>query len=144
LAVLVSATLIGSLSVQQGNFLFERLRETGGVGLSTNALTNLAFDARQDPDRSIYIFPDWGFFMPFAFQTQNLVEYSLDPSLNNIERILREGRVVKVAYWSEESLNDFRDVLLTSKLDLKFKVVQYFRSDGVPAFYLLQVTARNN
>ena len=132
--------MIGSLSLLQGNFLFERLRETGGVGLSTNALSNLAIDARQDPSESIYIFPDWGFFMPFAFQTQNLVEYSLDSSLYNIERLLLEGRLAKVDFWNPESLNTYKEVLNASQLDLNFKVVEYFRNDGVAAFHLLQIS----
>jgi 4-amino-4-deoxy-L-arabinose transferase-like glycosyltransferase len=139
-AVFLTATMIGSLSLFQGSFLFERLRETGGVGLSTNALSNLAIDARQDPSKSIYIFPDWGFFMPFAFQTQNLVEYSLDSSLYNIERLLLEGRVAKVAFWNPESLNTYKEVLNASQLDLNFKVVEYFRNDRVAAFYLLQIS----
>ena len=138
--VFLTATLIASLSIHQGNFLFERLRETGGVGLSTNALSNLAIDARQDPNKSIYIFPDWGFFMPFAFQTQNRVEYSLDSSLANIERLLLEGRVAKVAFWNLESLNSYKEVLNSSQLDLNFKVVEYFRNDGVVAFHLLQIS----
>jgi len=143
ISLFLSATLIGSLSLMQGNFLFERLRVTGGVGLSTNALSNLAIDARQDPSNSIYIFPDWGFFMPFAFQTQNLVEYSLDSGLNNIERYLTEGRVAKVAFWSPESLNAYKDVLSASELKLTFKVIEYFRNDGVPAFQLLEVSLQD-
>jgi hypothetical protein len=132
-------TLIGPLSLMQGNFLFERLRVTGGIGLSTNALTNLALDARQDPVKSIYVFPEWGFFMPFAFQTQNLVEYSLDSSLTNIENFMQKGRVVKVAFWTQKSLNDYKEILDASKLDFNMSAIEYFRSDGIVAFYILQV-----
>lgn len=142
ISLFLSAILVGSLSLMQSNFLFERLRVTGGVGLSTNALSNLAMDARQDPRKSIYIFPDWGFFMPFAFQTQNLIEYSLDSSLNNIEKFLMEGRVAKVAFWSPESLNAYTDVLSASELKLTFEVIEYFRNDGVPAFQLLQISLK--
>jgi len=142
ISLFLSAVLVGSLSLMQGSFLFERLRVTGGVGLSTNALSNLAIDARQDPSKSIYIFPDWGFFMPFAFQTQNLIEYSLDSSLNNIEKFLMQGRVAKVAFWSPESLNAYKEVLSASELKLTFEVIEYFRNDGVPAFQLLQVSLK--
>ena len=78
--------------------------------------------------------------MPFAFQTQNRVEYSLDSSLANIERLLLEGRVAKVAFWNLESLNSYKEVLNSSQLDLNFKVVEYFRNDGVVAFHLLQIS----
>jgi hypothetical protein len=64
----------------------------------------------------------------------------LDSSLYNIERLLLEGRVAKVAFWNPESLNTYKEVLNASQLDLNFKVVEYFRNDRVAAFYLLQIS----
>lgn len=133
---------VSSLSILQSNLTYNRLEETGGTGLATNALTNLAIDARQDPDNSIYIFPDWGFFMPFAFQTQNKVTYSLDASPTSIESYLTQDKVVKVAFWSIESWEKNKTALENYGLNFKWTKEIYWRSDRQPAFILVTVSQK--
>jgi len=133
---------VSSLSILQSNLTYNRLEETGGTGLATNALTNLAIDARQDPDNSIYIFPDWGFFMPFAFQTQNKVTYSLDASPASIESYLTQDKVVKVAFWSIESWEKNKTALENYGINFEWTKEIYWRSDRQPAFILVTVSQK--
>ena len=141
-ATALCLSLVVALSFMQGNFTYERLQQTGGVGMSTNALSNLAIDARQSSKNVIYVFPQWGFFMPFAFQTQNLVEYSLDSSLINIERLASAGRQIRVAFWDREALESFKLSLAASSLNLLSDESTYYRSDGADAFYIIEVKTK--
>ena len=140
--VLFFVISVSSLSILQSNLTYNRLEETGGTGLATNALTNLAIDARQDPDNSIYIFPDWGFFMPFAFQTQNKVTYSLDASPASIESYLTQDKVVKVAFWSIESWEKNKTALENYGINFEWTKEIYWRSDRQPAFILVTVSQK--
>ena len=140
--VILFVISVSSLSVMQSNLTYNRLEETGGTGLATNALTNLAMDARQDSDDSIYIFPDWGFFMPFAFQTQNKVAYSLDASPTSIENYLTQNKVVKVAFWSIESWEKNKTALENYGLNFEWAKKIYLRSDRQPAFMLVTVSRK--
>ncbi len=57
---------------------FQRLRATGGVGLTSSALTQLAEDAVRTTAASRFFFPDWGVFMSFAMITRGSIPYSTD------------------------------------------------------------------
>jgi hypothetical protein len=58
---------------------FQRtLAATHGVGDYSATLNALAEDALRDGADDLYVFPDWGFFMPFAFQTGGRVAYAAD------------------------------------------------------------------
>jgi 4-amino-4-deoxy-L-arabinose transferase-like glycosyltransferase len=140
--VLFFVIIISSLSILQSNLTYNRLEETGGTGLATNALTNLAIDARQDSDNSVYIFPDWGFFMPFAFQTQNKVAYSLDASPTSIENYLAQNKLVKVAFWSIESWERNKADLENYGIKFEWTEKIYLRSDRQPAFILVTVSRK--
>jgi hypothetical protein len=58
-----------------------RLEATQGAGDYSATINRLATDAMTKHKNDLYLFPDWGFFMPFAFMTGGRVDYVADPAL---------------------------------------------------------------
>lgn len=63
-----------------------KLEVTHGVGDYSAEINRLAEDALQEGKNDLYLFPDWGFFMPFAFQTGGRVAYVADESSDDAIR----------------------------------------------------------
>lgn len=72
LVVLATLPLIGGNLVDQAGVRAE-LRRTGGVGLSSDAITRFAEDSRRDPVPTRAFMPDWGLFMPFVMITRGRI-----------------------------------------------------------------------
>lgn len=78
--ILASLVLVGVVTI---NFFalynfYNKLEETGGVGLYSDAITTFSQQASATPSGNYYFFPEWGVFMPFAFLTGGKIPYSLD------------------------------------------------------------------
>lgn len=133
--VVVLGILVLSANVVQQNRFFARLEQTGGVGMATSASAALAESALAERDRAVYLFPEWGFFMPFAFLTGNRVHYELAAS----ERVLAAHRglrdEVRLAFWNGKDADRYRRTL--SQLGAQdLKLYTFTRRDGKPAFFL--------
>jgi len=73
--VLTLLNLAGQLEIRS------RLRDTGGVGLYSDAINRLAVDAQTVFARNYYFLPDWGFLAPFVFLTSGRSTTSWVPSM---------------------------------------------------------------
>ncbi|MGY0713998.1 glycosyltransferase family 39 protein [Azospirillum argentinense] len=132
-AVAVAAVMVVG-NVRQASHFHERLAATGGVGKASNALSRLAEDALTEPD-TLYVFPEWGFFMPFNLLTANRVPYILDPA--QIDRAnCRCGRVV-LAFWAETDVKKYVEAL-TGKGLQNVETRVYAQRDGRPAFHVAE------
>ncbi len=80
-----------------------KLRETGGVGLLSDAIDRFAADARREHAQDFYIFPDWGLALPFAFLTGGDVAYAAtQPDAKRARALLCQGRTVHIAVINPE------------------------------------------
>lgn len=132
-ALLASVMLVANISEQ--NKFFERLVETGGVGYATNASTALAESALGERDDAVYLFPEWGFFMPFAFLTGNQVRYELEVSAGALAKHLGQCHQVRLAFWHARDADRYRGSL--SALGVRdLRLYTFTRRDGAPALYL--------
>jgi hypothetical protein len=134
IAAALVITLAGNL-IQQQKF-FTQLDLTGGTGLTTNALTTLADDALSGPSDTVYLFPEWGFFMSFAFLTGSRVPYWFEASKQSIERLRGQYKYVSIPFWKEEDASKY-EALLQSAGAGATSIRTFNRRDGKPAFYMV-------
>jgi hypothetical protein len=133
-SVLLVTLILGNFS-QQALF-FHGLESTGGVGMTTDATTRLAEAAVAKRGSTLYVFPEWGFFMPFAFLTANRVPYELELSKPAIESHRGFQSEICVAFWDAAKSPKYEaDLLAISISDVRQQV--FNRRDGAPAFYVL-------
>ncbi|WP_156358040.1 glycosyltransferase family 39 protein [Stenotrophomonas sp. Leaf70] len=125
-----------TVNVVQQNRVHAGLVATGGVGMSTDALTAMARSALTEKDRAVWFFPDWGFFMPFAFLTGNKVRYENEFTDDALARHAGSGREVRVAFWKREDQERHREVLERNGMkDVRLYSID--RRDGQPGLYVL-------
>lgn len=121
--------------IQQQQF-FAQLDHTGGTGAATSALTTLANDALAEPSGTVYIFPEWGFFMSFAFITQSRVPYWLDASKESVEHLSVSYKHVSIPFWKKEDAPKYEEILHSAGAGV-ILMRTFLRRDGSPAFYML-------
>ncbi|MEW6342886.1 MAG: glycosyltransferase family 39 protein [Pseudomonadota bacterium] len=119
-------------NLHQGDNFYRKLRLTGGTNLTTAATTTLANDALSEP-KTLYVFPDWGFFMPFVLLTENRIPYVLETG--QIDKSKCQCDRVRVAFWKASDASKYNAALTEKGLhDVETKT--YNRIDGAPAFYV--------
>lgn len=137
MALVLGLVCIAQNGIQQQNF-FERLEHTGGVGRFSDALNRLAADATRADRPALWVFPEWGFYMPFALLTNNRVPYAKELSLSTLRAQCQQGRQIKLAYWAgnEEAAARYRTALDEAHCQLQAEQA-YEQRDGKPAFRVL-------
>lgn len=135
MAAVLAASLF-LLNVVQQNRVHARLTATGGVGMSTDALPALARTALTERAHAVWFFPEWGFFMPFAFLTANQVPYENELTVASLERHAVSGKEMRVAFWKEENQRMYREVLEQAGIR-NIELRQMHRRDGQVALYVL-------
>ncbi|MDD0810268.1 acyltransferase [Curvibacter sp. RS43] len=129
--------LAGNLSQQQR--FFDTLQISGGTGRMTNALNQLAQDALNQPKDTLYLLPDWGFFMPFAYLTGNRVPFRLETNPQMVQSVPKHYPKLSLAFWQAKDTERFQAELRALGVqDAQLRT--YYRLDGAPAFYLLTGT----
>ncbi|WP_147293364.1 hypothetical protein [Dyella monticola] len=130
------AWLIGNLTQQVA--FHESLAHSGGEGLSTSALTQLAVEARNAPSTSAYIFPEWGFFTSFCLLTENKVRYVIDASPETLLDLKRDGYSdLRLVYWQPTERAHYMQVL--QQAGTKTITERTFTTlDGRAVFYWLE------
>lgn len=136
-AIGASIILIGNL--HQANRFHARLNETGGTRMASNATSQLAEDARRAPD-TLYVFPDWGFFMPFVLLTENKVPYILDAAA--IPAAGGNSGQVAIAFWNDRDREKYAG-LLTQAGARETTTITYRQRDGRPAFLVVRGSFRH-
>lgn len=136
MAGMVALLLLLAFNLAQQQRVQDRLVETGGTRMMTDALTVLSRSALETRKDTVWFFPEWGFFMPFAFLTGNEVAYRLELTPEALARERGSYREVRVAFWKESAQADYRRVLAEQGVgQIQSQVV--LRRDGEPAIYLL-------
>ncbi len=73
------------------------LRDSRGVGLYSDAITQLAVDLDTAKKRPFVYFPDWGLSMPVAFMTGGRVGMDSDVNVDRARKLLCSGSDVAIA-----------------------------------------------
>lgn len=110
LSVAVIAGLLIIFNLASVCAVFSELEKTGGVKLTSNAITRYATDSLRDAAPVHRFFPDWGVFMPFAMMTRGQKPFSTDFSPRAaIEKLCSgwDAEVVIVSGQPEERLADW-------------------------------------
>lgn len=117
-----------------------RLRETGGVGLFSDALDHFAADALAEHREDFYYLPDWGLMTSFAFLTTGQVEYSAIPNYGQARYYLCHGRNVHVAFINGDRAQ--RAAQWAREIDWQAPAMTAYRQrDGVTVFELASFRA---
>lgn len=123
-------------NLHQQNRVFAALAATGGAGKSTEMLEMLARSALAERHSAVYYFPEWGFFMPFAFLTGNQVKYELNFTPDTINRYYGLHDELRVAFWHAKDRARYEDLLRGNGIE-GITLYTFAQRDGRPAFYLL-------
>jgi hypothetical protein len=134
-AICLLLPIMGNLE-QQREF-YKRLDQTGGVKKASNALTTLAEQAKVTNRRAIYLFPEWGFFMPFAFLTENKIPYSLDVSIDYIKGFHDKYDEVYLAFWEIKDQEKYELLFKQTGFE-KINISVMQQLNGQPAFYMIK------
>lgn len=118
----------------------EKLVETGGRKLFSDAINRFAADALASRRDQLVVLPDWGLFMPFQFLTDGQVEHLVDVDLARMRSALCSGREVAVAL-----INDDVDARLQTLADqLPWSAasrLDYLDREGARVFAVLTLAA---
>jgi len=121
------------------------LRMTGGVGLYSDSINYFIDGAlRKNPKQIVYAFPEWGFFMQFAFLTEGKMPYVVVYDEKSIKKILCGGKYVSIVRWlKNENFNSeiFEDL---DNLGIPSEKEIYYQRDGRPIFYEKIFSPLNN
>lgn len=131
-----SIAVLLALNLVQQQRVHDRLVATGGAGMSSDALTVLARTALSEAGATVWIFPEWGFFMPFAFETGNRVAYEIELSSATVRRHAGVHDGVRVAFWDRARKAQYEQFLIRNGVENPtLRVIA--RRDGQPAIYVL-------
>lgn len=134
--MVICITFIAGNLVQQRKF-FAQLDRTGGNAKASNALTTLAESALKDSRDTIYLFPDWGFFMSFALLTGNHVPYALEVTPDRIKDIRGKYKKVCIPFWNKADKERYELLLRDAAVD-ESELEVFHQRDGRPAFYMIR------
>lgn len=134
--ILMMLLLIGFLNIYQQTIFFRQLEATGGTGKMSNAQTRLVEDALASSANTVYLFPEWGFFMPFAFLTGNTKPYELDVSAATLQRHLQRGNTVRIAFWNASDELKYRNLLHSYGFQ-NLEVARFLQRDQQIAFFVI-------
>jgi hypothetical protein len=133
IVVIFIAVIFFAGNLYQANMFHRELDLTGGVKMYSSALTRLAEDA-QVRDDTLYVFPDWGFFMSFNLLTQNKVPYVIDAG--KIDGMRKNFSRIEIAFWSANDRQKYSDLLKREGAN-DIQYFSYKQRDGQVAFSTL-------
>jgi len=123
------------LNLYQSHLVFGALVRSGGVKYASSALNTFSLDAMAKRN-TLYVFPEWGFFMPFDVLTYNSVRYTLSADPTAIRNAAHRMSKVSLAYWNGRDTEKYRAVLgKAGTVNISEKV--YYQLDQRPAFFVL-------
>jgi hypothetical protein len=116
------------------------LRESGGVRLYTEELNHLPSRALAEAragNETFYLFPEWGFFMNFAYLTENRVPYApVSPWPDLLTSISRDFDRIVLCYWEKDRRSEYESAF--AEAGLKPVVKTWLNRQGDRAFYFLE------
>jgi Dolichyl-phosphate-mannose-protein mannosyltransferase len=137
--MLVVAILLPLISINliRDSQLLSYMQATGGKGKMSSALTQLAQDAMAQAHQKAYLFPEWGFYMPFVFETANSVISKTDLNPQSIDALKLRLQQFELLFWEEKDTAKYIEQLKTHGL-VSPNLKTYVGRDGKPAFYGLE------
>lgn len=121
-------------NIAQCNSFFNELNRTGGIGKYSNALNRFAENS-MSRKHTLYVFPQWGFFMPFDLLTENSVPYSV--SMNVLGSNIPGVEHIVIASWTINRADNYKNEL--KNIGYKnISVRPYMNRLGSPQFYLVR------
>jgi hypothetical protein len=109
------------------------LRETGGVGLYSDAINQFAADALRSNPTAYYVMPDWGLLMPSIFLTSGRIEITADENIDRVREQLCQGREVKLVLITGDRTARFS--AMAEKLSVPTPLIQSWKQrDGKTVF----------
>lgn len=136
LLVIACLTLLVLGNLGQQRQFYARLEQTGGVHRASSALTDLADQALAEK-QAVYLFPEWGFFMSFAFLTANKVPYILEATPEKIRELHGKYKTVYLAFWESADAEKYEQMFMQAGLG-RIERVPMLQRDGGTAFYLIK------
>jgi len=131
--VIIGCIFFAAANIWQSSIFHRELEITGGANRATSALNDLATDAVNRSD-TLYVFPDWGFFMSFALLTRNQVPYVIDMDQINARKV--GAKHIEIAFWSKEDTAKYRDLLVQNGA-VNVRAGSYSTRNGKDAFFTL-------
>jgi hypothetical protein len=140
--IMLCLMLLGNV---YSNLSFSReLVRTGGYGLSTSAINEYSRDALVNVDRSVYFFPEWGFWMNFNTITQNKVPFYIDGvNWQIVSTSIKTGLDVNILSWLPENAEEYKSKALSISDQFLVKIQPRLRLDDSIAFYEVQIRSKN-
>jgi hypothetical protein len=133
-AIMAATALLLAVNLHHGNRFHQELNRTGGARMASDAMTIMAAEARRS-QQTLYVFPDWGFFAPFALLTENQVPYLLDAAA--IPRGGGAAAKVVIAFWNDGDEAKYAELLKLSGAG-EVSTVVHRQRDGRTAFLTVQ------
>jgi hypothetical protein len=130
-------TLLVAANISQQGRFFEELELTGGRGKWSDSINKLASDAMIQSPGLTHVFPEWGFYMSFAFLTANKVPYTTDASSENLMKLPKKGETVRLYFWEKKDKEKYATTLTSAGLVLTASG-SYLQRDNSPSFYWVQ------
>ncbi|ALL64352.1 glycosyl transferase family protein [Paraburkholderia caribensis MBA4] len=130
-AIIAVCVLVAAGNIWQSSAFYRELEITGGTNRATSALSDLAADAVKHAD-TLYVFPDWGFFMSFALLTKNQIPYVID--LDQIRARKGASRHIEVAFWSKDDTEKYTNALAQNGA-VNIHSASYPTRNGKEAFF---------
>lgn len=136
------ATIILILNLYNQSIILINLNNTGGTGLCTNQINELAYSALENAEtgeKEVYIFPDWGFMCGFDYLTRNSIAFSLDTGEEALQKFYDNGYTIVICYWSDDDTQKYEELLDNYSND-DFTQKTWYTKNGNIAFYSIMST----
>lgn len=109
------------------------LRESGGVGLYSDAITRFSNDILVNHRTALHMMPDWGLWMPAVFLTGGKVDIIADENMKHARWLLCTGRPVRWAFITGDRATRFADVTRRLNWDAP-KIESWRQRNGAVVF----------
>jgi hypothetical protein len=103
--------IIMPLNFVHQNLYFKELSRSGGVGMNSSSLNDLASEGLRNSNTSVYFFPDWGFWTSFATLTDNRVRYELNVTTEIIQARIAEDKNLSIVFWKSTDSQRYMELL---------------------------------
>lgn len=129
----LTLALFLSGNVLSANHMLKGMNANGGTFYYSEQLNLLAEEALASPD-DIYLFPDWGFFMPFKFLTSDHVRYATDFNEYIMKAAEQDDINTYLFLWYRDNLAGYQEQLEELGATVSDEKTYYTRN-GEEAFY---------
>ena len=135
---ILCALLVSVLMLNIGNLrrFHGALYETGGAGMFTEEINNLASDAlerQRTGVREIYFFPEWGFMKGFAFLTGSNIRYFTRADVERLRAAGVSHDYIRLPVWNRNQLELY--LPLFREAELHYEIVEHVSRNGRIAFF---------